>query len=561
MPSGAIISPPDSSHNSSDDEDASRGRGRQLENLGELRAAIQNIDQRRESSPNGDAEDSDDSKSLELIIPEPVKATNSAVGPIRPPLSKEARKISHSRSTTESSIVLDLAQQTQSPLSTREGGQESDEEVEDHEHAYMRRKPLMVRKKSGELVRPALRPASAKKRPSSMPGTPTYSKAVHFDSELEHVRHFLAVDKPLAVSAGSSPVETYDSEIEFPFGADDSSKSRSSYVWEISLSNFPSPAESERRKSQPVRLERVYLSSDNQKLIGVVAVQNLAFQKTVAARFTFDYWKITSEVLASYSNDVRRKQTQDGCDRFNFCIALADQTNLENKTMFFCVRYEVNGQTFWDSNGTINYQVQFTKKPKSYGRNGMPGLGARPLEALPRSRSSLPMSAGADQRTRSTAQSFDDFAEGLLARSSSSSAILDPPIMLKKPPTRAEMVPDAPTRRHKANGQAFGNRYDFGASLSATLSSPSSERNGSTWARGGQPPSEPAAPSKAPAKAGSSSPPHILIKAPTFGQAPGSPDPSAKGKPSALVSEKPALQSQSYKELVDKYCFVGASQS
>ncbi len=136
-----------------------------------------------------------------------------------------------------------------------------------------------------------------------MPGTPTYSKAVHFDSHLEHVRHFLQVDKPLAVSAGSSPVESYESEIEFPFGQDEPHRSKGPpFEWEIRLSNFPT--ETPERKLSPVSIERIFLSSDNKTLVGIVAVANLAFSKHVTARFTLDYWKTTSEVVAEYNNDV-----------------------------------------------------------------------------------------------------------------------------------------------------------------------------------------------------------------------------------------------------------------
>ena len=117
-----------------------------------------------------------------------------------------------------------------------------------------------------------------------MPGTPTYSKAVHFDSHLEHVRHFLQVDRPLAVSAGSSPVEQYESETEFPFGSDESDgRSREPpFEWEIKMSNFPYQ-DIDARKSLPVHVERIFLSSDNKNLIGSIAVQNLSFLKTVVS--------------------------------------------------------------------------------------------------------------------------------------------------------------------------------------------------------------------------------------------------------------------------------------
>ena len=153
----------------------------------------------------------------------------------------------------------------------------------------------MVRKKSGELVKSSLKPAAFKRRPSSMPSTPTYpSKAVHFDAHLEHVRHFLQAERPTAVSAGSSPVELYDSESEFPFPHEEGYRSRSPpFDWEIALPNFP--RDTPERRALPVRVERVVLSTDNKSLIGTVAVANIAFNKWVTARFTFDFWK----------NDVR----------------------------------------------------------------------------------------------------------------------------------------------------------------------------------------------------------------------------------------------------------------
>ncbi|ERF70413.1 hypothetical protein EPUS_05232 [Endocarpon pusillum Z07020] len=568
IPTGALMSPPESLQNSSDEEDGGQDRGRELENLAELQAAIRIIEQRKEGSPDGKEDDSKKARmTLDLIIPDSEKSgqqKRSSSESQRPPLSKEARKISHSRSSTDSNIVFDASHQTQSAMIMQYSRPESDEDDEDSDETGRRSKPPMVRKKSGELVRPALRPASAKRRPSSMPGTPTYSKAVHFDAHLEHVRHFLQVDKPLAVSAGSSPVETYESEIEFPFGSEESGRSRGpSDEWEIRLSNFP--AESEERKHLPVRVERIFLSLDNKNLIGVVAVQNLAFHKRVTARFTFDYWKTTSEVTADYNNDVRRKQVNDGCDRFNFTIKLTDQANLENKTMFFCIRYDVNGQQYWDNNGSINYQVEFSKRAKNHGQNGVPGLGARPLNALPRSRPSLPMSAGSP-RPRSMPHSFDDFASGFNFNQSPTAMIGDSSIKLKGPRSRAEIVPDAPTRRPKANGQAFGNRYDFGASLNAAIQN-ASALLGDQSGFAKNPATEQSRPEVSESKSKRSGtaqqqPPSIVVKQPTGGMATNT---SVNGlgpaKPAALVSEKPSLQSQSYQELVDKYCFFGSAKT
>ena len=566
IPIGMNISPPESNHNSSDEEENIKRRGRrnlEAKSLEDLQAAMSGIEQRREGSPNRGSEGN---KSYNVYSRDFASAN-------RPPLSQEARKISHSRSSTDSNIVFDASpvkvpqksafKQPQSAFKQLE----SDEDNDSDGSGSPSSRPGMVRKKSGELVRPALRPPS-RRRPSSMPGTPTYSKAVHFDSHLEHVRHFLQVDRPLAVSAGSSPVENYESETEFPFGSDEAgSRSRAPpFEWEVKLANF-SYQDLESRKALPVHVERIYLSSDNKCLIGAIACQNLAFQKTVIARFTFDYWKTTSELVADYNHDIRRKQQNDGLDRFNFSIKLADQVNLENKTMFFCIRYTVNGHDHWDSNNGFNYQVDFSKKAKpQHGKNGMPGLGARPLSALPRSRPSPPTSSG--QRPKSYPVSFDDFTtsfDGMNFGQSAGSLMGEPKLKLRTPRTKVKIVPDAPARRSGQNSPAFGNRYDFNSSLTAAKNSAYAvlgDQSGlAPGANAKQSSHEVPVPIALPATSSLKSAKSesglervkaesAVSKAPAVGP--------VSSKPAALVSEAPSLASQSYQELVEKYCFVGA---
>ncbi|KAK4551597.1 hypothetical protein LTR86_011068, partial [Recurvomyces mirabilis] len=178
-------------------------------------------------------------------------------------------------------------------------------------------KPSLVRKKSDELFKPALRPSS-RRRYSSMPGTPTYSKSVHFTDNDNQTRHFLMIDKPVALSAVTSPIECYKSKAKYPF--------EGKAELEITLANFP--VESFERRNKPVRVERISLSSDKQTLFGKVAVQNISFDKLVVARFTLDCWKIISEVVAEFSSDPRIPC--DGCDRFTFHIELPNATDIEN---------------------------------------------------------------------------------------------------------------------------------------------------------------------------------------------------------------------------------------
>ena len=542
IPSGAVLSPPDSVQNSSDDEEG-KIRGRELSNLAELQAAIRNIGQHRESSPSRQAVDvAKANQVLTLQVPSKIADISPTPEEVERGLSQGTRRISHTRSNTDSSVFLDLRQDPSETPS-------EDEDASDDEPDRSRRKPPMLRKKSGELVRPALRPSSSRRRPSSMPGTPTFSKAVHFDQHLEHVRHFLQVDKPLAVSAGSSPVENYDSDTEFPFSDDDSQQRGPPFEWEIVVSNFP--PETPDRVRLPVRVERVFLSADNKTLVGSVAVANLAFQKTVVARFTLDYWKTTSEVLAEYNNDIRRKQHNDGYDRFNFNIKLADQANLEAKTMFFCVKYAVNGVEYWDNNNSTNFQVDFRKKAKPQnGKKGMQPASTRPVNALPRSqKKTAPL-----PRPRSMPVTFDDFAEGFDSKYDFSAFAKQPvndflgeagPVRLKGVKSAVNMTSDNVRKSPNATGQAFANRYDFGASLSAAIQAANTalgDRSGITLKSSSK---KQVAPGPAPAASLTKEPSNVI--------------PISSGgldSPRHAGSEKPVLASQSYNELLDKYCFV-----
>ncbi|KAI5246636.1 hypothetical protein E4T47_00488 [Aureobasidium subglaciale] len=522
IPTGAILSPPDSSENS-DGEDASeapRGRNSFSHTWGELEQAVRSIELKREGSParNG------------VSFSEPTTTIHSPTA-----LSATARKISHSRSSTETAIIIPERVVTESPS---EGSEDDDDDDDDE----LRVKPPLVRKKSGELVKPALRPSS-RRRYSSMPGTPTYSKSVHFNDNGNQTRHFLQVEKPSAISAGSSPVDTYDEETEYPFESKDTS---SKVEWHLRLANFPEESE---RQHSPVRVEKVYLSADTKTLIGTVAVANISFQKHVAARFTLDYWKTTSEVMAEFDSDVRKQSLGDGYDRFTFNIRLSDQANLENKTLLLCVRYNSGGQEHWDSNNGMNYQIDFVKKlAKSASTSSLSSLhSSRPSRnTIPRSRHSPPAAASARQERQERA-SFAD--EDLLSKSSTyhfgspekltGDPAAQPQVKLKPRSKRVDLsrVGSAPA----VNG--LGGRYDFGASLSAALSS-------------------------AQDKLGKQS--GLLPHTQTSSQADAhyfSPRTASEVKqvvperPDAITTDRPAIGSQQYKDLVNKFCYFTPGSS
>jgi hypothetical protein len=423
-------------------------------------------------------------------------------------LTPEAIKVVHSRSNSEMKLVIPGSELTPSTQSSP--GDSDDDGLE------MTRGPL-VRKKSGELVRPALR-GPARRRPSSAPGTPTFPKAVHFNEDIEQVRHFLQVDRPIAVSAGSSPVETYDSESDYSF-----SENKKNVEWEIRTKNFP--ADSVERQCLPIRVERITLSKDHKTLLGSVAVANLAFEKSVTARFTFDYWKTTSEIAAEYSTVKPQKGVSDGFDRFQFAIKLSDQANLQDKTLYICVRYNVGGQEHWDSNGGKNFQVDFIKKvgPKPWVRP--PHLAAIPRSrhnsvALPRPKS-FP-AAGNDEEFSTS------YSSPYHPRQSAENTL-----RIHAEPGTSEAA------QRNASGR-LSNRYDFNASLHAALTTAQNalgERSGLTRSDlTRKPPKQPRQQPRA-------APVAVTV-----------PKPAPKGS----SRDRPDLNSAEYKDLLQKFCYFGS---
>jgi hypothetical protein len=531
---------------------------RKIENLKELQDVVSQIPQQRSNSPpQSTVVDKQASDAGDLLVL-PAQATAIAQGMHHSfstgsldGLMGGNRRFSHARSQTEPHITISKS----SSSSVTASDEESDSERQ--------RKPQMVRKKSGELVRPALRPPS-RRRPSSMPGTPTFSKAVHFDSHLEHVRHFLQVDRPLAVSAGSSPIDNYDSDTEYPFGGDDRTSAKSpSFEWGITMPTFP--VETPARKAQTVRLERVWLSKDQKCLVGSIAVANLAFQKSVVCRFTLDYWKTTSEVVAEYISDIRPVDTPYPQDRFNFTIKLSDLANLESKTLYFCIRFNVNGQEHWDNNGGTNFQVDFYKKilPQN-GKQGAVGAASRPVNGLPKS-NRRPASAtvqkpkvklvGTDEFGGGSKINFDQSIHDYLGESRTGG------LRLKGVKSAAHLPSDnLSSRLAPPSGQAFANRYDFGASLTLAIQtakdSMSSKSDGlymkPHWRAAPLITSTVAAKPTDKAETDKAARPTTVITAPPVGKpsiVPGTDSPGA------------SISSASYEELVNKYCFFGSKQA
>lgn len=227
--------------------------------------------------------------------------------------------------------------------------------------------PRLVRKKSGQILKSSLKTSSSTLRSNlssgslagsskSEPTTPTH-KAVHFDAHLEHVKLFLAEQKPLAVSRDGSPTDdTSGTDSDFPafiYGTDDGDEYTRGKSVAMTVVNMPGVID----LTADVALEELKISQDDMSISGRICVRNIAYSKWVAVRFTFDHWQTTSEVTGRYLESINSK-----FDRFAFSIRLKDLVaRIEEKILQLAVRYTVNGQEHWDNNNGHNYLAKFVK--------------------------------------------------------------------------------------------------------------------------------------------------------------------------------------------------------
>jgi hypothetical protein len=224
--------------------------------------------------------------------------------------------------------------------------------------------PCILRKKSGEIVKSSLKKGLSK----SEPVTPTFPKYVHFNADLEQIKLFNEAQRPQAVSADVSSDEDSDDDDNvfddnmLGFSASDDEDENSDEP-ELTISLPNRPMITTLHSSKPVFVETIYLSQDKRKLQGRIMVQNIAFQKSVDIRYTFDFWSTVSEVPAIFAEGIPSKDNKNSFDAFTFSIELIDNSRnpIDGKTMYFAVHYSVENNDYWDNNNGSNYQVNFKR--------------------------------------------------------------------------------------------------------------------------------------------------------------------------------------------------------
>lgn len=294
----------------------------------------------------------------------------------------------------------------------------------------------LVRKKSGEFLRLSLKDSRNsyfdKKRSRSLPTTPTY-KQVHFGGDND-IRYFKKKDRPTAISASNSPtlrgvegsfkrlqVGSDDEDDENDENDDDDdyeddyadldsdhdyftldlsssgsttfpgANNDKSVSWDLQLPNFPPLSYDNQIKvrKSPVFLERIFISVDKKFLLGHIAVKNIAFEKSITVRYTLDNWCTIVEIPTIYVPDIPQILKSNNYDRFIFRIPLdslfnsfrmpGNKVQNGNKSQeqhySLCIKYNASSLEFWDNNDSKNYDLILLKITKTT-RSSISKIGA-----------------------------------------------------------------------------------------------------------------------------------------------------------------------------------------
>ncbi|KAI8091712.1 putative phosphatase regulatory subunit-domain-containing protein [Thamnidium elegans] len=108
-----------------------------------------------------------------------------------------------------------------------------------------------------------------------------------------------------------------------------------------------------------VSLESLDWENARSVIKGRVLVHNVAFEKSIMVRMSFNHWQTWIDVEATY------KESLNGAlDRFSFELVTPNHLSYLNliNTSSSCsmaIRYQVNGQEYWDNNNQNNFNVQW----------------------------------------------------------------------------------------------------------------------------------------------------------------------------------------------------------
>lgn len=195
----------------------------------------------------------------------------------------------------------------------------------------------------------AVRRSTSLKTYKTPPGTPHRKKEVRFADalglDLESIRHIINSSEPPIVPVSATRHLKVDSN------GSSSLQTRRRLLHPC----FPQPGLSANFAAR-VTERRVALHSfraDYDVISGTVCVANIAYEKRVSVRYTFDSWESFSDVTATYVDGSNTGTT----DLFRFSIQLPDSTGMKCSYVEFSLMFVAGTEVYWDSNFGSNYRV------------------------------------------------------------------------------------------------------------------------------------------------------------------------------------------------------------
>ncbi|OAC98370.1 carbohydrate-binding module family 21 protein [Mucor lusitanicus CBS 277.49] len=189
---------------------------------------------------------------------------------------------------------------------------------------------------------------------TSTPPSPTMSvqskkkPSVKFNPVfLERVCLFLEAQSPCELK------EAHDKHLQNP-------------PFRIICPHWPSPQETTDYYSKNILLNKkqFHVSGDNQSIKGKVMVRNLALDKSVSIRYTFNGWTTVQDVDATFFGPYLKNTA---FDIYEFAMELghgqlADRGEMRGK-LEFAVRFTAGETDYHDNNNGQNYQIKIISDP------------------------------------------------------------------------------------------------------------------------------------------------------------------------------------------------------
>lgn len=113
--------------------------------------------------------------------------------------------------------------------------------------------------------------------------------------------------------------------------------------------------------SNTIQVKSVYVSQSTNQLNVYLSAENIAFEKDIKLKYTFDNWN-----KIFYSQGKYEKQINSKFDEFKCVIDLPLSTNTKEivSELSFCCTYKVNNMVYYDNNNYHNFKLKLktTKK-------------------------------------------------------------------------------------------------------------------------------------------------------------------------------------------------------